>query len=45
MCTECGFGGAVEEGDTDDYEVKSVVKRTEHVMARKKPVRAFFPSA
>lgn len=36
MCTECGFGGAVEEGGTYDYEVKSVVKRTKHVMAGKK---------
>lgn len=45
MYTECGFGGAVEEGGTYDYEVKSVVKRTEHIMAGKKPVRAFFPSA
>ena len=35
MCTECGFGGAVEEGGTYDYEVKSVVKRTEHIMAGK----------
>ena len=45
MCNEFGFGGAVEEGGACDYQVKSVVKRTEHVMAGEKPVRAFFHSA
>ena len=36
MSIEFGFRRAVEEGSACDYQVKLVVKRTEHVMAGKK---------